>query len=253
MAGRPTNNSKKDITSTKIDLSKVEKVEEIKKEETKIPEFDIKSLIQQVTQEVTEKLKSEYESKISDLENKLNEKIEAPKVENNIKVNKNKFKFIPDNTKVRLKSNIGGLFTFSEDRGKVRVFFQIDNFGQSATISFEELGIFISSKPTFINNGSVAIVDAYSDTDITVEDVIIDKRLEKLYFDEDKINPMYVEDLFDDKITSEKEFERKLNNSLEMAETIMEAGHILYRRGLFTNNNKMNIIRQIFRKPNLFK
>lgn len=219
------------------------------KTENKTPDFDIKSLIQQVTEEVSLKLKSEYESKILDLENKLNEKVSEVTV---VKP-KNKFKFIPDNTKVRLKSNIGGLFLFSEDRGKVRVFFQIDNFGQSATISFEELSIFISSKPSFINSGSIAIVDAYSDVDIDVEDVIRDKRLEKLYFDKDRINPMCVEDLFDDKITSEKEFEKKLNNSLEMAETVMEAGHILYKKGLFTNNTKMNAIRQIFRKPNLFK
>lgn len=225
------------------------------KTENKISEFDIKSLIQQVTEEVSLKLKSEYESKILDLENKLNEKTSNDIKESKIPTDKpkNKFKFIPDNTKVRLKSNIGGLFLFSEDRGKVRVFFQIDNFGQSATISFEELSIFISSKPSFINSGSIAIVDAYSDVDIDVEDVIRDKRLEKLYFDETKINPMRIEDLFDDKITSEKEFEKKLNNSLEMSETVMEAGHILYKKGLFTNNTKMNAIRQIFRKPNLFK
>jgi hypothetical protein len=224
------------------------------KQEIKPQDIDIKNLIQQVTKEVTENVKLQYESKILELEKKLNEK-ESKSTETEVKPNisKSKYKFIPDNTKVRLKSNIGGLFTFNEDRGKVRVFFQIDNFGQSATISFEELGIFISSKPSFINNGSIAIVDAYSDADISVEDVIRDKRLEKLYFDENRINPMEIESLFDDSITSDKEFERKLNNSLEMAETVMEAGHILYRRGLFTNNNKMNIIRQIFKKPNLFK
>ncbi|MDD4779001.1 MAG: hypothetical protein PHT02_00160 [Tissierellia bacterium] len=240
-------------TNTSKNTTKREVKQEVK-QEIKTPEIDIKNLIQQVTEEVSYKLKTEYELKISDLEKKLSEKTtEILKVENNVKVNKNKYKFIPDNTKVRLKSNIGGLFTFSEDRGKVRVYFQIDNFGQSATISYEELSIFISSKPTFINKGAIAIVDAYSDTDITVEDIIIDKRLEKLYFDENKINPMCIEDLFDDNITSEKEFEMKLNNSLEMAETVMEAGHILYKKGLFTNNTKMNTIRQIFRKPNLFK
>lgn len=224
-------------------------------EENNVTELDIKKIIQQVTEEVSLKLKSEYQSKILDLEQKLNEKTsEIASEENTSAVKpKNKFKFIPDHTKVRLKSNIGGLFLFSEDRGKVRVFFQIDNFGQSATISFEELSIFISSKPSFINNGSIAIVDAYSDVDISVEDIIIDKRLESLYFDKDKINPMCIEELFDDNITSEKEFEKKLNNTLEMAETVMEAGHILYKKGLFTNNTKMNAIRQIFRKPNLFK
>jgi len=249
---KSTGNTKKEVTKKDIKTD----VKKDTKPEIKTPEIDIKSLIQQVTQEVSEKLKTEYESKILDLEKKLNEKpLETSNVENNVsaKTSKSKYKFIPDNTKVRLKSNIGGLFTFSEDRGKVRVYFQIDNFGQSATISYEELGIFISSKPSFINKGAIAIVDAYSDVDIDVEDIIRDKRLEKLYFDENKINPMCVEDLFDDKLTSEKEFEIKLNNSLEMAETVMEAGHILYKKGLFTNNTKMNAIRQIFRKPNLFK
>jgi len=238
MAGRPSTASKvvKDAT---------------------IPEIDMNALIKQITQEVGDKLKIEYEQKIGELENKLlqtsEELINNSKNESDNKPIKSKFKYIPDNTKIRLKSNIGGLFTFNEDRGKVRSFFQIDNFGQGVTISFEELNLFLSSKPTFIKKGMIAIVDAYSDVDIEVEDVIKDLRLEDLYFNESKINPMKVEDLFDDNITSEKEFEMKLNNSMEMAETVMEAGHILYRKGLFTNNTKMNTIRQIFRKPNLFK
>ncbi|MFA7157175.1 MAG: hypothetical protein WC123_05740 [Bacilli bacterium] len=225
-------------------------------QEVKTPEIDVKALIAQTVQEVSDKLKIEYESKISELENKLlkanEELIEVVKLEDKKPV-KPKYKYIPDNTKIRLKSNIGGLFTFNEDRGKVRSFFQIDNFGQGTTISFEELNLFLSSKPTFIKKGMIAIVDAYSDSDIEVEDVIKDLRLEDLYFNESKINPMKIEDLFDDNITSEKEFELKLNNTMEMAETVMEAGYILYRRGLFTNNTKMNTIRQIFRKPNLFK
>lgn len=222
----------------------------------KTTEIDIERLVAQVSA----KLKAEYESKISELEQKLTEKNTQPtetenpiKLENNATATKNKYKFIPDNTKVRLKSNIGGLFTFNEDRGKVRVFFQISNFGQSTTISFEELNLFISTSPSFINKGYVAIVDAYSDTDIEVEDVIRDLRLDNLYFDENKINPMEIESLFDDNLTTEKDFEKKLNNSMEMAETVLEAAHFLYKRGLFTNNNKMNLIRQIFRKPNLFK
>ena len=245
MAGRP----KKETTNLDEQQNKSAVVQE-----SKTSEIDIDKLIKQVTQEVSEKLKTEYEFKILELENKLNEKpIGNSKIESNIKVNKNKFKFIPDNTKVRLKSNIGGLFTFNEDRGKVRSFFQIDNFGQGVTISFEELNLFISSKPSFIKKGMIAIVDAYSDVDIEVEDIIKDLRLEDLYYNENRINPMRIEDLFDDNITSEKEFEIKLNNSMEMAETVMEAGYILYRRGLFTNNTKMNSIRQIFRNPNLFK
>jgi len=213
--------------------------------------IDIKSLIQQVTQEVSEKLKSEYESKIADLENKLNEK--SSNIENNIKPNKPKYKFIPDHTKIRIKSNISGLFTFHEDKGKTRVYFEINDFGQSTTISFDELCIFITSKPSFIKNGSIAIVDVYSDIDIEVEDVIKDRRLEDLYFNENKINPMYIEDLFDDRKTSNQEFEKKLTNTLEMAETVMESAHVLYKRGIFNNNTKMNAIRQIFRNPNLFK
>jgi len=248
MAGRPSNASKKAVS----DEVKIET-----KQEIKTPEFDIKSLIQQVTQEVSEKLKNEYEGKITELENKLlkaNEKsVEVPNVENKVKSTKSKFKFIPDNTKVRLKSNIGGLFTFNEDRGKIRSYFQIDNFGQGVTISFEELNLFLSSKPTFIKSGAIAIVDAYSDIDIEVEDIIRDLRLDDLYFNDKKINPMRIEDLFDDKITSEKEFADKLNNSIEMAETILEASYVLYRKGLFVNNTKMNTLRVIFNRPNLFK
>lgn len=191
--------------------------------------------------------------KIKELEEQLNSKtvVQVPTVQPSAPT-KNKFKFIPDNTKVRIQSNIGGKFIFGEDRGKVRVFFQIDGFGESAVVSYEELRIFVSSKPTFVKKGHIAIVDVYSDADITLEDVINDLRLEKIYFSEDKINPILIESLFSEE-TSEKEFENKLNNSMDMAETVMEAGHVLYRRGLFNNNSKMNSIRQIFRKPNLFK
>jgi len=224
---------------------KDEKINE-PKQEVKTSDEDVTSLIEKAVKEATEKLEAKYESKISEIKAEYEQ-------ENELENNKNIYKYIPDNTKIRLKSNIGGLFTFNEDRGKVRSFFQIDNFGKSVNISFEELNLFLSSKPSFIKSGNIAIVDVYSDSNITVEDVIKDLRLDDLYLNENKINPMKIEDLFDDNIVSEKEFERLLNNSLEMAETVMEAGHILYKKGLFTNNNKMNSIRQIFRNPNLFK
>ena len=248
MAGRP-----RKVVTNPEESKEIESNQTVT-QETKTPEIDIDKLIKQITQEVSGKLKTEYEYKISNLEKKLSEKIvQESKVENKPKVNKPKFRFIPDNTKIRIQSNIGGLFIFSEDRGKVRVFFQIDNFGQSTIISYEELRIFLSSKPTFIRKGSIAIVDVYSDADIELEDVITDLRLDKIYYDENKISPMNIEDLFDDKLTSESEFEKKLNYSTDMAQTVLEASYILYRRGLFSNNTKMNSIRQIFRNPNLFK
>ena len=204
MAGRP----KKETANLDEQQDKSAVVQE-----SKTSEIDIDKLIKQITQEVTGQLKAEYESKITVLEMKLGEQskvIADPKV----KINKPKFKFIPDETKIRIQSNIGGLFTFSEDRGKVRVFFQIDNFGQSTIISYEELRIFVSSKPSFIRKGSVAIVDVYSNSGIELEDVITDLRLDNVYFDDNKISPINIESLFDDKLTTENEFEKKLTNSI---------------------------------------
>lgn len=215
-------------------------------------EIDIQVLIKQVTEEVTKQVEGKYENIIIELKKSLDDKtIEVEKVTATTNTKK-KYKFIPDNTKVRVQSNVDGKFLFTEDRGKIRVFVQLDNFEDSAVISYEELRTLYSSRPSFIRKGQIAITDVYSDEDIEIEDILKDLRLDNIYGCEDKIDPRYLKDLLTDKV-DEKDFMSLINNTPEMAETVVEIAYILYRQGLFNDNAKMNFLRQIFRNQNLFK
>lgn len=213
--------------------------------------IDIQALIKQVTEEVTKQVEDKYENKINELKQSLDNKtIELEQV--TITNTKKKYKFIPDNTKVRIQSNVDGKFLFTEDRGKIRVFVQLDNFEDSAVISYEELRTMYSSKPSFIKKGQIAITDVYSDEDIEIEDILKDLRLDNIYDCKNKIDPRYIRDLLTDKV-NEKDFMSLINNTPEMAETVVEIAYILYRQGLFNDNAKMNFLRQIYRNQNLFK
>jgi hypothetical protein len=214
-------------------------------------EIDIQALIKQVTEEVTKQIEDKYENKINELKQSLDNKtieLEQATITNT----KKKYKFIPDNTKVRIQSNVDGKFLFTEDRGKIRVFVQLDNFEDSAVISYEELRTMYSSKPSFIKKGQIAITDVYSDEDIEIEDILKDLRLDNIYDCKNKIDPRYIRDLLTDKV-NEKDFMSLINNTPEMAETVVEIAYILYRQGLFNDNAKMNFLRQIYRNQNLFK
>ncbi len=214
-------------------------------------EIDIQALIKQVTEEVTKQIEDKYENKINELKQSLDNKtIELEQV--TITNTKKKYKFIPDNTKIRIQSNVDGKFIFTEDRGKIRVFVQLDNFEDSAVISYEELRTMYSSKPNFIKKGQIAITDVYSDEDIEIEDILKDLRLDNIYDCKNKIDPRYIRDLLTDKV-NEKDFMSLINNTPEMAETVVEIAYILYRQGLFNDNAKMNFLRQIYRNQNLFK
>lgn len=220
--------------------------------ESKTEQIDIQELIKKVTEQVTIDIESKYETKIKELEESLNNKDNEINEIKETTVSKKKYKFIPDNTKIRIQSNVDGVFYFAEDRGRVRVFIQLDNFGDSAVISYEELRTFYSSKPNFIRKGKIAIIDVYSDIDIEIEDVLKDLRLENIYIDENKIDPRNVKDLITDKV-NEKRFMELLNNTPDMAETVIEIAYIFYRKGQFNDNAKMNYLRQMFRNQNLFK
>lgn len=215
-------------------------------------EIDIQALIKQVTEEVTKQVESKYENTIKELKKSLKDKNAELEQVVTTSVNKKKYKFIPDNTKVRIQSNVDGKFLFTEDRGKIRVFVQLDNFEDSAVISYEELRTMYSSKPSFIKKGQIAITDVYSDEDIEIEDILKDLRLDNIYDCENKIDPRYIRDLLTDKV-NEKDFMSLINNTPEMAETVVEIAYILYRQGLFNDNAKMNFLRQIYRNQNLFK
>jgi len=222
---------------------------ELKIKEKNNQDINVKDLIKQVTEQVTKEIEIKYETKIKKLEQSLTNKENEIK---NIITAKKKYKFIPDYTKIRIQSNIDGKFLFTEDRGKVRVFIQLDNFEDSAVLSYEELRTFYSSKPNFIRKGQIAITAVYSDEDIDIEDVLKDLRLEGIYMNNDKIDPRNIKDLLTSKV-NEKEFMNLINNTPEIAETVVEIAYILYRKGQFNDNVKMNFLRQIFKNQNLFK
>lgn len=229
------------------------KIESKNETESKVEQIDIQELIKKVTEQVTKDIESKYENKIKELTKEFEESLTNKDNEiNEITTSKKKYKFIPDNTKIRIQSNVDGVFYFAEDRGKVRVFIQLDNFGDSAVISYEELRTFYSSKPNFIRKGKIAIIDVYSDVDIEIEDILKDLRLENIYMDETKIDPRNVKDLITDNV-NEKKFMELINNTPDMAETVVEIAYIFYRKGQFNDNAKMNFLRQIFRNQNLFK
>jgi hypothetical protein len=222
---------------------------ELKIKEKNNQDINVQDLIKQVTEQVTKEIEIKYETKIKKLEQSLTNKENEIK---NIITAKKKYKFIPDYTKIRIQSNIDGKFLFTEDRGKVRVFIQLDNFEDSAVLSYEELRTFYSSKPNFIRKGQIAITAVYSDEDIDIEDVLKDLRLEGIYMNNDKIDPRNIKDLLTSKV-NEKEFMNLINNTPEIAETVVEIAYILYRKGQFNDNVKMNFLRQIFKNQNLFK
>lgn len=204
----------------------------------KNPEPDLSELIKKITAEVTADLEKKYENKIKELESS--------------KSKSQKYKYVPDSTKVRVQSNIGGVFIFQEDRGKVRVFLQLDGHSDTAVISYEELRAMHAIKPNFIKSGKLAIIDVYSNEGVELEDVLRDLRVDNLYLDEKSINPKNISEIFTENVTP-NDFETLLNNTPAVAETVLENAYILYKKGKFNDNSKMNYLRQIFNKPELFK
>jgi len=162
----------------------------------------------------------------------------------------NKRKFISDNTRVRIEQNIDGKFIISDTRGQ-NFFIELNGYRDSTTMAFKDLKNFHGRNYTFFTSGKLIITDVTSENDITVEDVINDLNLQKVYYDENKISPIDIEDLFTSKYSTDN-FEKAVRNSVEIAETILEIGYVFYRRGQFTDNSKMNILRTLFRNPNLF-
>ena len=235
--GRPAGNSVNNNNNKK------EIIKPVEKEVIKAQEIDIEALIKKVTDEVSGK----YEDTIKDLKNKIEEKEE---VKTEVATpNKKKHKFIPDNTKIRLKSNVEGKFIYMEDRGKTRVFLEIDDYGLSTDISYEELRII---KPLIFKTGKLAVEDVLSGEDIELEDLLKDVRFDSFYLDENKVSPIDIENILSNE-TNISIFEKKVSNTPDMLETLLEVAYVLYRRGQFNDNAKMNYLRQTFNNPNLFK
>ena len=108
----------------------------------------------------------------------------------------------------------------------------------------------LGEHPKTIRNGTIYISRVIT-KGVSLEDLIEDIGLDDLYFSEDKVSPDQIEKLFTNEIDAGK-FTQLVNNSLELAPTILEAGYQLYNNGKFNDNAKMNTLRQVFRDPQLF-
>ena len=193
------------------------------------------------TNELDLDLIKKYEAEVA----KLKEELQAKESQ--------KIKYVPENTKIRIKSNVGGTFVFQEDRGKTRAFITINGYGGTTNITYGEFELLRYSKESFVLGGTITIDEVFSNEGVGFEDVVNELKLEDMYLDKNKVNPRNIEEMFDDEITSDAEFGKKMNASPKMGEVLIEVATVLYKRGQFNNNTKMNLIRQKFGRPNLFK
>jgi hypothetical protein len=112
---------------------------------------------------------------------------------------------------------------------------------------------FHSRKTSFLENGRLKIIDVTSsDPDITIKDVVYDLNLEDTYYNDKKMSPLDIE-YFLLKETDISKFEVKISNSKNMLGTIIEVALVLYKKGKFNDNAKMNVLRQSTNKFDLFK
>ncbi|HEY5588894.1 MAG TPA: hypothetical protein VIK86_08065 [Candidatus Paceibacterota bacterium] len=163
----------------------------------------------------------------------------------------NKYKFVPDSAIIVIKANGDGKFIIGDDRGQ-NFFVELNGYGDTNTISFKDLKSFHGRNSSIMKTGKVVPIEVLSDNaDVTIDDVIRNLSLNSIYLDTNKISPIDVENLFTSKVKL-NEFENKVKNSTEIVETILEVGYILYKQGVFTDNSKMNYLRQTSAQPQLF-
>lgn len=186
-------------------------------------------------------------AKTKDLKDAIKKELEPPPVSKKSP----KHRFVPSNTKVKVRSNIDGIFIFSHNKGKVNVFITIPNYGDVLDLDYDEVKVINNAKGNIFRSGILCIEDVMSeDEEITLEDVYFDLRLSKLY--KNKINPTNFEILFNADITYPV-FEKYLLENKEIAETVMVISAILYKQGKLNDNSKMEFFRRHFNNKSLYR
>jgi hypothetical protein len=215
-------------------MSRPKKIENIEKE-LKSLSPEVANLVQQL-----------IDAKIKDLKTEniaLKKELEIPK-------KKSEYKFVPTNTKIKVRSNIDGLFLFSHNKGKVNVYLTIPNYNDVVDLDYDEVKVINNAKGNIFRSGMLSIESVMSESDdITLNDVYYDLRLSKLY--NNKFNPTNFEDLFNDDVPY-KVFEKYLNENAEVLETVMIISSILHRQGRLNDSSKMEYFKKRFNK-NLYK
>lgn len=197
--------------------------------------------------DVQKLIESLLEAKIKDLkdENK------AIKKELEVAPRKKGYKFVPSNTKVKIRSNIDGKFIFSHNKGKINVFLTIPDYNEVVDLDYDEVKVINSAKGNIFRSGILSIEEVMSeDADITIDDVYADLRLTKLY--KNKFNPMNFEELLDNGV-SYQEFEKYLMDNKEVAGTVLVISAILHRQGRLNDNSKIEFFRRHFNNKSLYR
>jgi hypothetical protein len=164
---------------------------------------------------------------------------------------KSGYKFVPSNTKVKVRSNIDGKFIFSHNKGKINVFLTIPDYNDVVDLDYDEVKVINNAKGNIFRTGVLSIEEVMSeDAEITLEDVYADLRLTKLY--KNKFNPTNFEELLDNSV-SYQVFEKYLLENKEVAETVMIISAILHRQGRLNDNAKIEFFRRHFNNKNLYR
>jgi hypothetical protein len=236
-------------SKVKPETPKIENKQEVTLTPQTTPTINIDEAIAKAVAVALAQKEAEFQKQLEQVKSNVETKVEIKAVETP-KFGKSGRRFIPDNTRIRIEQNIDGKFLISDNRGQ-NFFIELNGYKDSTTMAYKDLKNFYGRSHTFFTSGKLAITDVVSDSEITLEDVIYDLNLQKTYYDEKRVSPVDVENLFYDDVTT-VEFEKKLQNSLEIAETMLEVAYVLYKRGQFSDNAKMNVFRQILRNPQLF-
>jgi hypothetical protein len=209
---------------------------DIKDEIKDVTDPQIAKIIQKIIDDKFQELQSENEN--------LKKEITT------FKTKKSTYKFVPNNTKVKIKSNIDGKFIFMDKKGKINVYVTLRGYGDVADLDYDEVRVLNTDRGDYFKRGILSVEEVMSeDENITSEDIYRDLRIDKLY--KNKFNPTNFEDLFKDDVTY-KVFEKYLLDNKEVAETILIISSILYKQGRFNDNAKMSFFKRNFRNQNLY-
>lgn len=215
------------------------KIESIEKQ-LKSLDPDVQKMVEELLAAKTKELKDENKA--------IKKELEVPSAPQK---KSGGYRFVPSNTKVKVRSNIEGIFIFSHNKGKVNVFITIPNYGDFVDLDYDEVKVINNAKGNIFRNGILSIEDVMSeDEEITLEDVYYDLRLGKLY--KNKFNPTNFEDLFGMDV-SYQVFEKYLLENKEVAETVMIISAILHRQGRLNDNAKIEFFRRHFNNKNLYR
>ena len=169
-------------------------------------------------------------------------------VEKVVEVPTEQEKEIEDSTRLEVRNNLGGTFVLKAKGTNLHKL--LNGYGTKTRIKYSDLDAFYGEHPRAIQNGSLAITKVI-DKGISFEQLIEDVGLEDLYLNDDKISPKNIESLFSDDVDPSR-FSRLVDNTPEVADTLLEVSYELWRNGKFNDNTKMNKLRQLFRNPELF-